>query len=165
MSRPVADFTGNALYLDTMVPYALLRGIEPAAQALFARIQAGEFLAYTSVLTFDELTYRLLLALIRDHYGGSPLERLRDQEEKMIAEFYPRIAPPLTRLRHFPNLFLVEVTASDLDAMHDAILQYHLRPRDALHLAAMQACGCSDLLSQDADFDRVPIVRRYTLTR
>lgn len=35
----------------------------------------------------------------------------------------------------------------------------------ALHLAAMQACGCSDLLSQDADFDRVPIVRRYTLTR
>ena len=164
MIKPVADFTGDALYLDTMIPYALLRGIEQAAQALFARIQAGELLAYTSVLTFDELAYRLLLALIRDRYGGSPLERLRDREEEMIAEFYPRLAPHLTRLHNFPNLFLVEVTASDLEVMNDAILQYHLRPRDALHLAAMQACGCFDLVSQDADFDRVPMVRRYTLT-
>jgi predicted nucleic acid-binding protein len=59
MSRPLTDFSGDALYLDTMIPYALLRGIDPAAQTLFTRIQAGEFLAYTSVLTFDELTYRL----------------------------------------------------------------------------------------------------------
>ena len=40
---------------------------------------------------------------------------------------------------------------------------YHLRPRDALHLAAMQKCGCFDLVSHDADLDRVPMVRRYTL--
>jgi hypothetical protein len=33
MSGPLADFTGDALYLDTMVPYALLRGIDPAAQS------------------------------------------------------------------------------------------------------------------------------------
>jgi len=163
MSRPLAEFTGTVLYLDTMIPYALLRGIEPAAQSLFARIQAGELTAYTSVLTFDELTYRMLLALIRDHYGGSPLERLHDQEAKMIAEFYPRLAPYLTQLRTFPNLILVDVTAPDLDAMNDAILQYYIRPRDALHLTAMQKCGCFDLVSHDADFDRVPIVQRYTL--
>ena len=42
-------------------------------------------------------------------------------------------------------------------------LQYHLRPRDALHLAAMQKCGCFDLLSHDPDFDRVPMISRYTL--
>lgn len=73
MSRPLADFRGDALYLDTMILYALLRGLEPTARILFGRIQAGELIAYTSVLTFDELTYRLLLALIRDHYGKSPL--------------------------------------------------------------------------------------------
>jgi predicted nucleic acid-binding protein len=163
VSNPVAHFTGDALYLDTMVPYTLLRGIEPTAQALFARMQAGELLAYTSVLTFDELAYRLLLALIRDHYGGSPLERLRDQEEQMIVEFYPQIAPYLTRLRAFPNLSLVDVTAADVDAMNEAILQHHLRPRDALHLVAMQKCGCFDLVSHDVDFDRIPTVHRYTL--
>jgi predicted nucleic acid-binding protein len=164
MSKPLADFTGDILYLDTMIPYALLRGIDPAAQALFACIEAGELLAHTSVLTFDELTYRLLLAFIRDHYGGSPLERLRYEEEKMIAEFYPLLAPHLGRLRAFPNLFLVNVTAYDLDIMDDAILRYHIRPRDALHLAAMQKCGCFNLVSHDPDFDRVPMIQRYTLT-
>jgi len=163
MSQPVASFAGNALYLDVMIPYALLRGIEPAAQILFDRIQKGELVAHTSVLTFDELTYRLLLALIRDHYTGSPLDRLRDQEEKMIGEFYPQLAPRLRQLCTYPNLCLVDITAADLEAMNKAILQYRLRPRDALHLVAMQKCQCFDLASHDADFDRVPAVRRYTL--
>lgn len=164
MSEDIAEFRGNALYLDTMVPYALLRGIEPAAQVLFNRVQTGELVAYTSVLTFDELIYRALLALIRDRYDGSPLERLRSHEKEMIAEFYPRLAPHVIRLRSFPNLVLLDVTASDVDAMNTAMLQYRLRPRDALHLAAMQKCGCFDLVSQDGDFDRVPMVRRYTLS-
>jgi predicted nucleic acid-binding protein len=164
MSKPLTEFTGNALYLDTMIPYALLRGIEPAAHTLFARIQVGELRAYTSVLTFDELVYRMLLALIQDHYGASPLERLRSEEAQMIAQFYPQLATPLAQLRAFPNLSLVEVTAADLDAMDEAIRQYHIRPRDALHLAAMQKCACFELASHDAGFDRVPVVRRYTLT-
>jgi predicted nucleic acid-binding protein len=81
----------------------------------------------------------------------------------MIAQFYPRLASHLSRLRTFPNLFLVDMTASDLDAMDKAMRLYHLRPRDALHLAAMQKCGCFNLVSNDADFDRVPQVHRYTL--
>jgi hypothetical protein len=32
MSQPLTAFTGTALYLDTMIPYALLRGIDPEAQ-------------------------------------------------------------------------------------------------------------------------------------
>ena len=163
MSEPLTNFTGTTLYLDTMIPYALLRGIDPVARTLFERIEAGELRAYTSVLTFDELTYRLLLALIRDHYSGSPLEHLRDNEEQMIAQFYPQLAPHLARLRTFPNLFLGNATPSDLEMMDEGMRLYHLRPRDALHLAAMQKCGCFDLLSHDSDFDRVPMVQRYTL--
>lgn len=117
MSEPLASFSGNMLYLDTMIPYALLRGIDPAAYTLFARIEAGELQAYTSVLTFDELAYRMLLALIRDRHGGSPLDRLRDQEAQVIAEFYPQLAPHLARLRDFPNLVLVDVTSLDVAAM------------------------------------------------
>lgn len=163
MSEPLSAFPGDTLYLDTTVLYALLRGIEPGAQALFARIETGELRAYTSVLTFDELAYRMLLALIRDQYGPSPLDRLRDQEQQMIEEFYPRLAPRMRQLRTFPNLVLVEVAPADLDAMDEAMLTYHLRPRDALHLAAMQKCECLDLVSHDPDFDRVPAVRRFTL--
>ena len=163
MSQPWTAFTGTTLYLDTMVPYALLRGLESSAQELFARVEAGELRAYTSVLTFDELTYRMLLAFIRDQYGSSPLDRLRNNQSRMIAAFYPRLAPHMDRLRTFPNLSLVDVVASDLDVMDEAMRSYHLRPRDALHLAAMQRCGCLDLASNDADFDQVPHVHRYTL--
>ncbi len=164
MSQPLAYFSGNSLYLDTMIPYALLRGIDPIVQNLFTRIQRGEILAYTSVLTFDELAYRLLLALIRDYYGSSPLDHLRSDESKMIAQFYPVLFPHLVKLRNFPNLTLIEVTASDIDSMNNIILQYHIKPRDALHLTAMQKCNCFSLVSQDTDFDRVSVVQRYTLT-
>jgi predicted nucleic acid-binding protein len=163
MSQPLSAFSGDTLYLDTTILYALLRGIEPGAQTLFTRIETGELRASTSVLTFDELAYRMLLALIRDQYGASPLERLRNQEQQMIEEFYPRLAPRMLQLRTFPNLILVEVAPADLDAMDEAMLTYHLRPRDALHLAAMQKCECLDLVSHDPDFDRVPAVRRFTL--
>ena len=84
MSTPIAQFSGAALYLDTTAFYALLRALEPAAKDLFNRIERGDYRAYTSVLTFDELSYRLLLALIRDRYPGSPLDQLRQQEEKLI---------------------------------------------------------------------------------
>ena len=164
MSEPLAAFAGTALYLDTMIPYALLRGIDPAAQVLFERIEAEELQGYTSVLTFDELAYRMLLALIRDHYGGSPLEKLRSNEVQMISEFYPSIAPHMSRLRGFHNLTLVDITSSDLDLMDEAMRLYQVRPRDALHLAAMQKVGCLNLVSQDPDFDRIPTVRRYTLS-
>jgi predicted nucleic acid-binding protein len=163
MNQPWTAFTGTALYLDTMVPYALLRALEPSAQALFARIEIGEIRAYTSVLTFDELAYRMLLASIRDRYDRSPLDQLRDRQAEMIAEFSPQLVLHLNRLRAFPNLFLVDVTASDLAAMNEGMRRYHLRPRDALHLAAMQKCDCLDLVSNDTDFDRVSQLHRYTL--
>ncbi len=33
VSRHIADFLGDAVYLNTMIPYALLRGIDPEANA------------------------------------------------------------------------------------------------------------------------------------
>lgn len=162
MTIPLSEFTGNALYLDTMLPYALLRGIDKAAKRLFIRIENGEIIAYTSVLTFDELIYRLLLALIRERYAGSPFDRLRENEERMIAEFFPVIAPQVRDLSRLSHLTLLNVTAEDLDVMCKAMEQYHLRPRDALHFAAMRKANCFDLASNDQDFDRIPQVRRFT---
>lgn len=55
MTAPLNTFSGNTIYLDTMLPYALLRGIDPAAKVFFERMGQGGFLAYTAALTFDEL--------------------------------------------------------------------------------------------------------------
>jgi predicted nucleic acid-binding protein len=164
MTQPIAAFIGDAIYLDTMIPYALLRNIEATAvKALFQRIYAGELQAYTSVLTFDELAYRLLLAVIRDNHAGNPLDHLRQDEANLIATYYPRIAVELERLQTFPNLILLDITANDLPQMHRFMLQYQLRPRDAFHLAAMEKSNCFNLVSQDSDFDHVPPIQRFTL--
>ncbi len=163
MNSPVSEFQGDILYLDTMILYLFLRGNDSRAKSLIRRIQKGGIQAYTSVLTFDELAYRLLLAFIRDAYGKSPLDKLRQNEQEMIAEFSPNIEPKLLRLQELPNLILVDVTPVDLRAMHQNMRSYLLRPRDALHLAAMQKVNCSDLVSQDPDLDRVPTITRYIL--
>lgn len=86
MTVPLREFRGNAIYLDTMVPYALLRGIDEEVKRFFERIEGGEIQAYTPVLTFDELAYRLILALVRDRYDGSPLDLLRQREEELLNE-------------------------------------------------------------------------------
>jgi predicted nucleic acid-binding protein len=162
MATSLSSFTGNTIYIDTMIPYMLLRGISEA-QPLFERLERGEVLAYTSVLTFDELGYRLILALIKDHYEGSPLEFLRDQEEKMLAEFASTVSSLLKRLRGYTNLTVLDVLVSDLDVMNEVMPQYRLRPRDALHYAAMQRVGCLNLASNDPDFDHIPMIKRYTV--
>jgi len=162
MATPLSSFTGNTIYIDTMIPYMLLRGIAEA-QPFFERLERGEVSAYTSVLTFDELGYRLILALIKDHYGGSPLEVLRDQEEKMLAEFAPTVSSLLKRLRAYTNLTVLDVLVSDLDVMNEVMARHRLRPRDALHYAAMQRVGCLSLASNNPDFDHLPAIKRYTV--
>lgn len=164
MSQSISKFNGTVLYVDTMIFHIFLRDSESTAKPLLRRVQEGEIQAFTSVLTFDELAFRMLLALIRDTYSGSPLDRLRNDEVKMIAEFYPQLAPKIERLRQFPNLNLVDVTTGDLAAMTQNMLRYHLRPRDALHLAAMQKVHCFNLFSEDSDFARVANIQHFTLT-
>jgi len=163
MTAPLDAFTGSVIYLDTMLPYMLLRGADPAVKHFFKRMEEGDFAAYTSALTFDELAYRLLLALIKDRYGSSPLDHLRDAEEKMLAEFAPAVVALLRRLRELPHLTILDLLVSDLEIMNEAMGHYLLRPRDGLHLAAMQQIPCLDLASTDPHFDRVPHIRRFTL--
>ena len=52
MTAPLAVFTGSVIYLDTMLPYMLLRGVDPAVKHFFKRMEEGDFAAYTSALTF-----------------------------------------------------------------------------------------------------------------
>jgi len=163
MTQALSTFNGESLYLDTMIFYTFLRIQSPPAETLFSSIFDGKLSAFTSALTFDELAHRMLLALIRDAYGGSPFDMLRSDERRMIGEFFPKIEPQLVRFQTMPNLTIVDITAADVTAMRNNIRDYLLRPRDALHLAAMQKTNCFHLVSQDSDFDHIPSITRYSL--
>lgn len=165
MPHSISTFEGDALYLDTNALYLVVRALEPSARTMLKNIQQAKFHAYTSALTFDELAYQLLLRRIRDEHPGSPHDYLRQEgnEVRAIAEYYPRVQTQLQRLQRLPNLTIVGVSALDVNRMHNAILAHQLRPRDALHFAAMQKVNCLNIASEDSDFDRIPQVQRYTL--
>lgn len=166
MSTSLDSFSGDQIYVDTMLFYTLLRAeekVRPIIQRFFSRIESGEILAYTSVLSFDELAYRLILALIKDKYGGSPLEHLRAREMELLKELAPVVAPRLRSLRAFPNLIVTEIISQDVCEMLQNMLDYPLRPRDALHFSAMQRLNCLDLASNDHHFDEVAAIRRFSI--
>ncbi|MEM7130704.1 MAG: type II toxin-antitoxin system VapC family toxin [Chloroflexota bacterium] len=164
MNQPIHEFSGESLYLDTMIFYLFLRVKDSTANLLFRRIQDSEFQAFTSVLTFDERAYRLLLARIRDNYPGNPLDQLRQNEQERIAEFSSEIESVLSKLQIFPNLSLIDLVSTDLATFCQNMQQYHFRPRDALHLAAMQKVSCSAIVSQDSDFDHIADIQCYKLS-
>ena len=163
MSRPISSFVGKVLYLDTMIFHAVLTASNPVAKTVLQQIQGGEIQGYTAVLTIDELAYRMLLSSIRATYGKSPLDQLRQNQAAMIDEFYPQVESQLLRLQQLPNLTFVGTTNADLVAMHQNIRAYRLLPRDALHLALMQRIGCTNLVSEDSDFDTVTGITRFVL--
>lgn len=165
MSRSLSTFNGDTLYLDTMVFYALMRNINPGVvKPLFREIKEGNWQAFTFTLTFDELSYRLLLALIRDHHQGHPLDNLRSNKKQMISTYYPQVAAEVSRLQTLPGITVLDVTVADVTAMHQYVLQYHLHPRDALHLAAIHKSDCLNLVSNDSDFDHIPHIERFALS-
>ncbi len=164
MSQPISTFDGRQLYLDTMIFHAVLAAGNSLAKSLLQRIQSGEVQGYTAVMTIDELAYRLLLSSIRATYGKSPLDLLRQNQAAMIHEFYGQVETQLLQLQRLPHLTFVDTTAADLSAMHGNIRTYHLLPRDALHLAIMQRIGCTNLVSEDSDFDTVTGITRFALT-
>lgn len=162
MSQSLNTFTGSMIYLDTLPFYALVRKLHPAVRDLFTHIKEGEIQAYTSALTFDELTHRIVVALA--HEQNTKTETPHHQPHlSLFAEFYPQVLPALTLLRNFPNLTLLDVSAIDLMLMGENMARCRLGPREALHLAAMQKSGCFDIVSHNTLFDSIPEVHRYTL--
>lgn len=161
-----SDFQEGDIYLDTNFFYHLLRPIpkyKPIIQAFFQRIEAGQIRAFTSVSTFDELTYRLLLSAIKDKYGSNPIELLRNQTSDMLKEFYPNLKEVLLMLKSLPNITILSLTEAELSRMIDELTSAMLLPRDALHLAVMKNHEIHYIASDDRDFDKIEGIERVWL--
>ena len=93
---------------------------------------------YTDVLVLDELIY------VSKRKYGIPYD--------LTIEFIESIIRPYVMILSLGEDEYLKATRF--------IIEYNLKPSDALHLAAMASNGMSLIASEDREFDRVPLVKR-----
>ena len=62
-----------------------------------------------------------------------------------------------------PLLDIVRLNYSDYDVMKKVMVNYRLRPSDALHIASMNKTKTEHIASEDKEFDKIPWIRRVWL--
>lgn len=107
------------------------------AKDFLLKVALGELDAYTSTLTWDEVTW-----VIRRIFGLN----LSIIEGK--------------RLLSFPNLRFLGIKKTTIFKAQEIMEKYKLRPRDAIHASVALENKISTLVSFDRDFDLVGEIKR-----
>jgi len=157
------EASGGRVYVDTNVLYMYLRADVvhlPIIQTFFRRVIRGDIEAIVGVPVLDELSYRLLLARLRDEQGRNPLDALREDLVGAIENHGPLIRNAIEQFLSLPNISVASAERVDGKRMLDNMIEYKLLPRDALHVAIMQRLGIELIASDDMDFDRVQGLKR-----
>ncbi|MBO3769338.1 MAG: type II toxin-antitoxin system VapC family toxin [Thermoproteota archaeon] len=65
--------------------------------------------------------------------------------------------------RLIPLLEIIPIDYGDYDIMKKIMLDYGLKPSDALHIASMNKMGIRHIVSEDKEFDKIPFIERMWL--
>jgi len=110
------------------------------AKEILLKIESGELTAYTSTLTWDEVTWVVSKVLSRD-------DGIR-QGKKLLG---------------FPNLEFIDVDEGTLTVAQMLLDKYKLSPRDSIHIASALNRKIKTIISDDQDFDQVKEITRTPL--
>ena len=158
MAYPLADFQGDAIYLDTNVLVGLVdaRSVyHPPCAAFFQRAVAPDrpIQLITATLTLDEVIFVLLQETVaRDPYR---ITRSRSQYLQDHPDVVRALMVDLDPLAEaLGDLVALEpVMATDIYEMRQEIRVSGTLPRDAIHLAVMKRLGLTAVASDDEGFD------------
>ncbi len=110
------------------------------ARSVLERIEAGKIVAYTSVLTWDEVVW--------------VVSRLLAKEDGVQVG---------QKLLSFPGLRFLDVTAATVSRAQALSESLGLAPRDAIHCASALGKGLKSFISDDSGLDAVPGITRARL--
>ena len=85
-----------------------------------------------------------------------------EEEPETLDKVIPILKRATTDLLMIQNLIIVEINTSSVLRALDFMEKYRLLPRDAIHLAAMNAVGVKNIVTTDTDFCRVEGINVYT---
>lgn len=158
MASSLADFQGNAIYVDTNILVGLVDAnstYHPACAAFFRRAVAADhpIQLYTATLTLDEVIFVLLQETVaREPYSiiRNRSQYLRDHPN-VVRELMMQLDPLATDVCHL--VALEPVVAADISEMRHEMRAHGTLPRDAIHLAVMKRLGLTAIASDDEGFD------------
>ncbi|MCD6469265.1 type II toxin-antitoxin system VapC family toxin [Candidatus Bathyarchaeota archaeon] len=101
----------------------------------------AEHQTYTDILVLDELLY------ISKHKYGVPY--------RLTVEFIESLVEPYVTLIPLNNI--------TYECLKKTVVQYGLKPSDAIHLCAMKARGINLIVSEDREFDKIQGIKRIWL--
>ncbi|MBS3155666.1 type II toxin-antitoxin system VapC family toxin [Candidatus Woesearchaeota archaeon] len=132
-------------YIDSNI--FVFAAVSDEKEGLKAR-QVLEYLAeknvkiYTSVLTFDEFSYKLLK------------NRKKEDAVNAISAFF-----------NLKGIIFIDVSRNIIWDAFEIIKNYNLEPRDAIHLACALSRNLKIMISEDADFDKIKEIKRLSLSK
>ena len=65
--------------------------------------------------------------------------------------------------RLMPLIEVIPLDYMDYDDMRRIVMNYGLKPSDALHVASMRKAGIKHIVSEDKEFDKIPWIKRTWL--
>ncbi len=104
---------------------------------LLKKVLEGEIIAYTSVLTFDEVFWKV---------------KKLSNKEKAISTTQSMLL--------MPNLNFLDTNMNTVLGAHRLIREYDLDPRDAIHAATCKLNDIQTIISEDLHFDKLDFLKR-----
>ncbi len=103
-------------------------------------IEKNEIIAYTSVLTWDEVAYVVNRVMGRADYINAGKKFIR-----------------------YPNLRFIPASIDIIVRAQEIIQNYNLKPGDAIHVANALSKNIHNIVSDDSDFDKIDLIKRVKL--
>lgn len=131
------------IYLDANIFLYVLTGNPQQSSSclsILKQVTEGTLDGCTSYLTWDEVLY----ALMRE------IGRINAIEESR-------------KFLTMPHLSFIDVDYSIISKAQELIEMYKVDPRDAIHAATAILNGCTEIVSDDKDFDVVKELKRVRL--
>lgn len=157
--------SGDSLFLDANVfvydfgPHPVFG---PPGKALLTRIENCDLTGFISVAVFDDVAHRLMTVEACQAFGW-PYAGIGQRLRRHPAE----IQKLLKSRQALDEIIRIGVRVLPVNAQHvlqaaDLCRRHGVLSGDGLILAVMQSHGLTHLASNDADFDRVPGITRFS---
>lgn len=127
-------------YLDSnLIIYAILDDTETGewSRKILERVQNAQMPGCTSILTFDEVYYKV--------------NKVRGIDVAV---------KNTTAFLSMPNLRFININDIIIWKALELIKEYHILPRDAIHASTALIEGAEIIISQDVDFDKIKGLKR-----